>query len=33
MHQIEIARYQDTRHPNAPIGAYYIKGVKRPKRG
>ena len=32
MHQMEIARYQDARHTSSPIGAYYIKGVKRPKR-
>ena len=31
MHSMQIARYQDYNHKNAPIGAYYIKGEKRPK--
>lgn len=32
MHQMEIARYFDSRHITAPYGAYYIKGLKKPRR-
>ena len=32
MHQMAIARYFDNSHITAPYGAYYIKGLKKPRR-